>query len=41
LREADWINLAEKKKVAASCEHGDDPSGYIKCGEFLEYLRIG
>jgi hypothetical protein len=23
-------------KVAGSCEYGDEPSGSIKCGEFLE-----
>jgi hypothetical protein len=22
--------------VAGSCEHGNEPSGSIKCGEFLE-----
>jgi hypothetical protein len=24
--------------VAGSCEHGDEPSGFIKCGEFLDWL---
>jgi hypothetical protein len=24
--------------VAVSCEHNDEPSGCIKCGEFLEYM---
>jgi hypothetical protein len=24
--------------VAASYEHGNEPSGYIKCGELLDYL---
>jgi hypothetical protein len=23
-------------QVASSCEHGDEPSGSIKCGEFLD-----
>jgi hypothetical protein len=27
--------------VAGTCEWGDTPSGSIKFGEFLEYLRIG
>jgi hypothetical protein len=24
--------------VAGCCEHGDEPSGSVKCGEFLDYL---
>jgi hypothetical protein len=24
------------EKVAGSCEYGDEPSGSMKCGEFLE-----
>ena len=35
----DWINLAQDRDVAGSCKCGDEPSGSIKCGEFLEYLR--
>jgi hypothetical protein len=26
--------------VASSCEHGDEPSGSIKCGEFLDQLSV-
>jgi hypothetical protein len=26
--------------VAGSGEHGTESSGYIKCGEFLDYLKI-
>jgi hypothetical protein len=26
-------------QVVGSCKHGDEPSGSIKCGEFLEKLR--
>jgi hypothetical protein len=26
--------------MAGSCEHGDEPSGSIKCGEFLYYLSV-
>jgi hypothetical protein len=26
-------------QVAGSCVYGDEPSGSIKCGEFLEWLR--
>jgi len=25
--------------VAGTCKHGNEPSGSIKCGEFLDYLR--
>ena len=31
----DWIELA-KGQVAGTCECGDEPSGSIKCGEFLD-----
>jgi hypothetical protein len=26
--------------VASSCEHGDEPSGSIKCREFLDKLSV-
>jgi hypothetical protein len=26
--------------VAGYCEHGDEPSGSIKCGEFPDYLSV-
>jgi hypothetical protein len=26
--------------VAGSCEHGNEPSGSVKCGEFLDYLSV-
>jgi hypothetical protein len=26
--------------VAGSCEHGDEPSVSIKCGEFLDQLGV-
>jgi hypothetical protein len=26
--------------VVGPCEHGDEPSGSIECGEFLVYLSI-
>jgi hypothetical protein len=26
--------------VASSCEHGDEPSGSIKCREFLDWLSV-
>jgi len=28
-------------QVAVTCECGNEPSGSIKCGEFLEKLRTG
>jgi hypothetical protein len=33
-----WIGFIGQ--VARSCEHGDEPSGSIKCGEFLDYLSV-
>jgi len=27
---------SEQGQVTGSCEHGNEPSGSIKCGEFLE-----
>ena len=32
----DWIET-----VAGTCTSGDENSGYIKCGEFLDWLRTG
>jgi hypothetical protein len=26
--------------VAGSCKHGNEPSGSIKCGEFLDSLSV-
>jgi hypothetical protein len=26
--------------VTGSCEDGNEPSGSIKCGEFLDYLNV-
>jgi hypothetical protein len=33
----DWIDLAQGP-VESSCEHGNEPSGCIKCWEVLEEL---
>jgi hypothetical protein len=30
----DWIELAQDR--AGTCECGNEPSGFIKCGEFLD-----
>jgi hypothetical protein len=36
----DWINLAQGRgQWRGSCEHGDEPSGSIKCWEVLEWLH--
>jgi hypothetical protein len=32
----DWIELAQDRQVAGTCECGNEPSGSIKCNEFLE-----
>ena len=28
-------------QVAGTCEFGNEPSGSIKCGKFLDWLRTG
>ena len=35
------LNLAGsgQGQVADTCECGDEPSGSMKCGEFLDYMR--
>jgi hypothetical protein len=30
------LSGSEKGREAGSCEFGNEPSGYIKCGEFLD-----
>ena len=37
----DWIDLAQDRDWwdAGSCECGNEPSGSIKCGEFLDFLK--
>ena len=33
----DWIYLAQDRDgLAGGCEYGSEPSGSIKCGEFLD-----
>ena len=35
-RGMDWIELEQDRvQVAGTCERGNEPSGSIKCGEFL------
>jgi hypothetical protein len=31
-----YINLVLLSMLSGPCEHGDEPSGSIKCGEFLD-----
>ena len=31
----DWLELAQDSQMAGTCEYGDEHSGSIKCGEFL------
>jgi len=33
-----WIDLAQGQ-VAGCCEHGNELTGFIKCGELLDHLR--
>ena len=35
-RYMDWIELAQDRQVADACECGNEPSGSVKCGEFLD-----
>jgi len=35
-RSMDWIELAQDREVAGTYECGNEPSGSIKCGEFLD-----
>jgi len=32
----DWIGLAQDRQLADACECGNEPSGSVKCGEFLD-----
>jgi hypothetical protein len=34
-RDVDWIYLAQDRD-RTFCEHGEEPSGSIKCGKFLD-----
>ena len=36
----DWIELAQDRdQVAGTCDCGNELSGSIKCGQFLDYLK--
>jgi hypothetical protein len=32
----DWVKLLQEGRTAGTCECGNEPSGSIKCGEFLD-----
>ena len=36
----DWAG-PRQRQVADACECGDEPSGSVKCGEFLDQLQTG
>jgi hypothetical protein len=36
--ESSWLRI---EKVGGTCESGNEPSGPIKCREFLDYLQTG
>jgi hypothetical protein len=35
-QDMDWIELAQDRQVAGTCECGNEPLGSRKCGEFLD-----
>jgi hypothetical protein len=35
----DWIDLAQAKDQWKACEHGNEPSGSVKCREIVEWLH--
>ena len=40
--DGDWMELAQNRdRWRAICEYGNELSGSIKCGEFLDWLRTG
>jgi hypothetical protein len=32
----DWIEVAQDRQVTGTCKCGNEPSGSIKCGKFLD-----
>jgi hypothetical protein len=32
----DWIDPAQDRDQWSSCEHGNEPAGFMKCWEILE-----
>jgi hypothetical protein len=35
----DWMHLAQDRLVAGSCDHGNKPLDYVKCGTVFGNLR--
>jgi len=35
----DWFDLAQDRDMAGARECGNKPSGSIKCGEFIDWMR--
>jgi hypothetical protein len=35
-KDLEWINVVQENEVAGCCECGNEHSGSIKCGEFLD-----
>ena len=36
----DWMGFGSGQgQMVGACEYGDEPSGSIKCGEFLDQLQ--
>jgi hypothetical protein len=35
----DQMSLVQDRSVSGSCEHGNEPSGSMKGGEFLDYMN--
>ena len=38
-KDVDWINPDQDRYMCLICEHGNEPSGFIKCGEILDQRR--
>jgi hypothetical protein len=34
-----WLMIDTRGRLLYCCEHGNEPLGIVKCGEFLDQLR--
>jgi hypothetical protein len=34
-----WLMIDTSGRLLYYCEHGNEPLGFVKCGEFLDQLR--
>jgi hypothetical protein len=44
VQETGWgygLDWSGSEQVVGTCKCGNEPSGFIKCGEFLNWLRTG